>query len=119
MRKNNTNLCGECPYTDGRNSVFACMLSLIRDAQFMTRQQQARIAELEAAQTARIVEPKDFENNPDLDDTGHLNVLEEYKDGIRCGWNTINVNEASTFRDIKRYWTQRPTDDQREATPWY
>lgn len=49
LRKNNTNLCGACPYTDGRNSVFACMLSLIRDAQFMIRQQQERIKELEAA----------------------------------------------------------------------
>lgn len=70
------------------------------------------------AQEPRVVTPSDFENNPDLDSLGYLNVYEEYKDGTRSGWNTISVNDVRSFTDIRRYWTSRPTDEQREAVKW-
>lgn len=69
-------------------------------------------------QEARVVTTADFENNPGLDDGGHLNVWEEYKSGARFGWNTINVNDVRAFTDLRRYWTSRPTEEQRKAVPW-
>lgn len=69
-------------------------------------------------QEPRIVTTADFENNPNLDDGYHLNVWEEYKDGARCGWDTINVNDVRAFTDLRRYWTSRPTPEQMASTPW-
>lgn len=69
-------------------------------------------------QEARVVTTADFGNNPNLDDSNHLNVWEEYRDGTRCGWNTININDVSSFTDIRRYWTSRPTEEQRKAVKW-
>jgi len=69
-------------------------------------------------QEPRVVTTADFENNPNLDDGGHLNVWEEYKDGTRYRWNTINVNDVRAFTDIHRYWTSRPTPEQMRAVPW-
>lgn len=69
-------------------------------------------------QEARLVTTADFENNHNLDDSGHLNVWEEYKDSTRSGWNTINVNDVIAFTDIRRYWTARPTEEQRKAVKW-
>lgn len=66
----------------------------------------------------RLVTTADFENNPNLDDGYHLNVWEEYKDGARCGWDTINVNDVRAFTDLRRYWTSRPTPEQMANTPW-
>lgn len=69
-------------------------------------------------QEPRVVTTADFENNPNLDDGGHLNVWEEYKDGTRYRWNTINVNDVRAFTDIHRYWTSRPTPEQMRETKW-
>lgn len=66
----------------------------------------------------RLVTTADFENNPNLDDGYHLNVWEEYKDGARCGWDTINVNDVRAFTDLRRYWTSRPSPEQMAKTPW-
>ena len=81
------------------------------------------VAELEDGtllkkQEPRIITLEDFENNQKLDDSGHLNVWEEYRDGSRSGWNTINVNDVSCFSDIRRYWTDRPTEEQQQAVKW-
>lgn len=94
--------CSECPY-QGRY----CTMELASDALAILREQKAR-----------VVTTADFENNPNLDDGGHLNVWEEYKDGTRCRWNTINVNDVRAFTDIHRYWTSRPTPEQMRAVPW-
>lgn len=94
--------CPECPYyREG------CSPQLIRDALALLKGQEAR-----------VVTTADFENNPNLDDGGHLNVWEEYKDGTRYRWNTINVNDVRAFTDIHRYWTSRPTPEQMRDTPW-
>ncbi|MBQ3760897.1 MAG: hypothetical protein II875_02660 [Clostridia bacterium] len=74
--------------------------------------------ELLKEREARVVTTADFENNPNLDDRNHLNVWEEYRDGTRCGWDTINMNDVSTFTDLRRYWTSRPTEEQRKAVKW-
>jgi hypothetical protein len=94
--------CKPCPYHyDG------CEIALCRDALALLKEQEPR-----------VVTTADFENNPGLDDGGHLNVWEEYKSGARFGWNTINVNDVRAFTDIRRYWTSRPTPEQMRDTPW-
>lgn len=99
--------CTGCPYRD-RECEFICDFQRIcRDT-----------LDLLNTQEPRIVTTADFENNPNLDDSGHLNVWEEYKDSTRSGWNTINVNDVIAFTDIRRYWTARPTEGQRKAVKW-
>lgn len=95
--------CTGCPY----QRISPCQNKLAADALALLREEEPR-----------IVTTADFENNPNLDDGYHLNVWDEHKDSARCGWNTINVNDARAFTDIRRYWTSRPTEEQRKAVPW-
>lgn len=100
--------CLECPYAEAEGGTDDwCIRGLHRDILALLKEQEAR-----------VVTTADFENNPNLDDSYHLNVWEEYRDGTRCGWNTININDVITFTDIHRYWTSRPTDKQRQAVKW-
>ena len=99
--------CNGCPYHSYHEGFYSCIEYLMMDAVELLEEQEPRIITLE-----------DFENNQKLDDSGHLNVWEEYKDGSRSGWNTINVNDVSCFSDIRRYWTDRPTEEQRKAVKW-
>lgn len=93
-------------------------LSSVDDIIIHTEDGKYSLKELLKENEARVVTTADFENNPNLDDSNHLNVWEEYRDGTRCGWNTININDVSTFTDIRRYWTSRPTEEQRKAVKW-
>ena len=107
--------CQDCPYypdeliyeDDDDMEGTICEEKLAADALALLREQEPR-----------VVTTADFENNPNLDDGGHLNVWEEYKDGTRYRWNTINVNDVRAFTDIHRYWTSRPTPEQMRAVPW-
>ena len=96
-----------CPFKEGGYESGDCQENMIRAALALLREQEPR-----------VVTTADFENNPNLDDGGHLNVWEEYKDGARYGWNTINVNDVRAFTDLRRYWTSRPTEEQRKAVAW-
>ena len=99
--------CKKCPYRRKGITNEPCFNALHADALALLKGQEAR-----------VVTTADFENNPGLDDGGHLNVWEEYKDGTRYRWNTINVNDVRAFTDIHRYWTSRPTPEQMRDTPW-
>lgn len=120
-----------CPYHDEA----ICVMELRRDALALIRQQQARIAELEAAKTARVMTLEETEN-------AEVAWLEEYADpadGVEpiiqpviivwhengCWHCLIDRNEDAgldLFIDDLwtewRFWTQRPTDEQREAEAW-
>ena len=97
----------KCPYYSADILDTTCYTRLHTDALDMLKEQEPR-----------VVTTADFENNPNLDDGYHLNVWEEYKDGARYGWNTINVNDVRAFTDLRRYWTSRPNEEQRKAVPW-
>lgn len=94
--------CQDCPY-DGKD----CFKRLKEDALALLK-----------AQEPRVITIADFENNHDVDDLGYLNAWVDYKDGNLCGWATICVRDVGEFVDVRRYWTSRPTDEQKEATPW-
>ena len=78
------------------------------------------------AQTPRLLTAEDFHGNPDLDDGGALPCWKEAcKATRRSGWAVICYGKwlADTAKPAgaycaARYWTARPSDEQREATPW-
>ena len=129
--------CVGCPYPN--NGL--CGDQLYSDALSMIRQQQERIKELEAAQTARVMT---------LDEVKHVEVcwVEEsdetyvypaiYYGQMKPYEKTVFVVDYDDLceRDFEecfnehrqlsndeygilwRCWTQRPTDEQRKAVKW-
>ena len=71
---------------------------------------------LAKAQEPRIVTQADFEN---ADDAGFIPAWCEEKDTgeVYCECISIGALEDAKFGHV-RWWTSRPTDAQREATPW-
>jgi len=109
---------------------------IVEDALALIRQQHGRIAELEVAQTARVMTLEEVKRLlPGAD------VWIEYHD--LTGWKIAAITVREIFDNgllgelqslrygFDRYgryngdwlawrcWTQRPTDEQREVTPWY
>lgn len=104
--------------------------TLLGDALALIRQQQERIKELEAAQTARLMTLEEVHEM--AWDYCYLeeevikdNVLQKYcgKHRVKCiTWPSI-ASCVLTFGDDGygkkwRCWTQRPTDEQRKAAKW-
>ena len=73
-------------------------------------------AELLTAQEPRIVTEADFEN---ADEAGFIPAWCEEKDAgeVYCECISIGALEDAKFGRV-RWWTFRPTDEQREAVPW-
>ena len=73
-------------------------------------------AELLEAQEPRIVTEADFEN---ADEAGFIPAWCEEKDTgeVYCECISIGALEDAKFGHV-RWWTFRPTDEQREAVPW-
>lgn len=122
--------CGECSYNHHEISNAPCANGLKADALALIRQQQERIRELEAAQTARLMTLEEVHEM--AWDYCYLeeevikdNVLQKYcgKHRVKCiTWPSI-ASCVLTFGDDgygKRWrcWTQRPTNEQREAVKW-
>ena len=63
------------------------------------------------AQEPRIVTIDDFK---DADGCGYITAWCEASNELFADCITIGALEEKNFR----YWTSRPTDEQREATPW-
>lgn len=72
------------------------------------------------AQEPRLLTAEDFESNTMLDDDGRLPCWCEDMVG-GDGWTAVSVGGVLPDH-VKangcRYWTSRPTDEQREAEPW-
>ena len=74
------------------------------------------------AQEPHLLAEGDFIDNPRCDRNGCLPVWVEYRTG-HCGWTktsaeTMYVGMFSRGRQKYRYWTDKPTMEQMEATPW-
>lgn len=91
----------ECPY----KCDFGCRSTLARDALALLK-----------AQEPRIVTEADFKN---ADEAGFIPAWCEEKDTgeVYCECISIGALEDAKFGHV-RFWTFRPTDEQREATPW-
>ena len=98
--------CYGCPY---KNVAF-CHHKLCEDA-----------LELLKAQEPRLLTKEDFSDNENADYRGALPAWIEHKyEDVYGGsgyWGSWNVDEFDIYDQI-RPWTSRPTDEQREATPW-
>lgn len=77
------------------------------------------------AQDPRVVTLDDYENNPNVDKDGNLAVWRESRHfpGIAYhedGWVVLNRNRVEGWFNSEaiRFWTSRPTDEQREAVKW-
>lgn len=110
--------------------------TLLGDALDMIRKQQERIKELEAGQTARVMTLEEVKDNEVM----YLEDFTEPDDGvepiIRPAVNVEAKNGGIVMLDSAtwdegfifvvdseygktwRCWTQRPTDEQREAVKW-
>ena len=70
-------------------------------------------AELLEAETPRLLTAEDF------DEGASVPCWKEPKSPTRRhGWAVIVYGKWLADRDVARYWTARPTDEQMEATPW-
>lgn len=77
------------------------------------------------AQEPHIVKLDDYEDNPNVDKDGNLAVWRESRHfpGIAYhedGWVVLNRNRVEGWFNSEaiRFWTSRPSDEAREATPW-
>ena len=68
--------------------------------------------ELLKAQEPRLVVKEDFEN---ADKYGYLPVYVENRDGDMY-WDCIT--DAALGDTVSRFWTTKPTDEQRKAVKW-
>lgn len=121
--------CADCPYNQHEISNAPCANGLKFDALSLLKSQQARIAELEAAQTARVMTPEEVEK------VGQGDIIWEE---LRCNNECIplmrerndfyfphkaylylgEIIDCDDYGRNYRCWTKRPTDEQREAVKW-
>lgn len=110
MRPNDTNLCGECPYSETSDTLFGCMQRTMYDALSLLKAQEPRVMTLEEVQTWATADPE-------------LRDPVFYEDLIlKKRWWITHDNDGIYLPAVRagegRCWTSRPTDKQREATPW-
>lgn len=136
------NKCGECPYKkeceEGiPGAVFAGAAHLAADALFLVKDQQARIAELEAGQTPRVMTLEEVKGVKRLTICAVEQRSKVIKNTFNAEYGGIvtlgneNFLDFGLYGDTNRYrrteagygktwrcWTSRPTDEQREAVKW-
>lgn len=128
--------CGECPFSHHEISNAPCANGLKSNALALIRDQQKRIEELEAARTARVMTLEEVKANEvvyledfaDPDDSVEpiirpaINI--EVKNGGIVMLDSATWDEGFIFNTDDEYsktwrcWTQRPTNEQREAVRW-
>lgn len=134
--------CENCPYRAQWTEAHEhCADTLMRDAAALIREQKERIRELETAQKPRLLSLEEVKQLPmgavvwreykwtDEDDgTIHLDFLPVMR-SVCCG-NPVLVDGESeeplanlvqsekADEEAERYWTARPTDEQRKEAKW-
>lgn len=108
----------KCPYYE----CVGCLELLRKDALSLIQQQQARIKELETAQTARVMTLEEAQKRVEIPLESRDPVF--YEDRIlERAWWIWNADDRRTYLPaiiggIGRFWTSRPTDEQRKAVKW-
>lgn len=123
-----------CPYHDGKEpeNQPTCTCRLARDALDVIRAKDEEISSLKAALTPRVLTLEEIEAY--AQNAGNAKMLEqrplflERKPFVKeaLNWRTenevLNLFFQWAFRreygKTFRYWTNQPTDDQREAVKW-
>ena len=124
-----------CPYEDncwGQNSEAddgdPMYLDLMRDALTLLKSQQERIAELEAKQEPRVMTSEEVQRAEEgtvvwfEQHTPERDYLQPMvSTGDRCVGNIylgVNAQYVKDGAREYRFWTSRPTDEQRKAVKW-
>lgn len=100
------NINGICAY---KNMNGGCIGPMMRDVLTLIQMQKAR-----------LITANDFENG-DTDAGGALPVWKEARSATRrSGWAVIVYGKwlCDTRGGAARYWTYKPTDEQRELEAW-
>jgi hypothetical protein len=106
--------CEECPYADAEGTC-ANMNGLHRDALALLKAQEPRVM---TEQEMRDAEPGAVIYCEQRDEVRtYLTPLIKYDDGVFENRFLGAEPEATQLPNV-RFWTSRPTDEQREATPW-
>lgn len=93
--------CGNCSYDEGRGNC-GCGKQLYADALALLKAQEPRLMTLDEAKSAFVIEYRSGK----LKEAG-MTILD------------LDVDPANAnYGVIYRVWTSRPTDEQREVTPW-
>ncbi len=109
-------ICRGCPYREKDE----CKVG----GYYYSRAVEDAIALLKE-QEPHVITIADYKNNPNVDKDGNLAVWRESRhfNGIAYhedGWVVLNRDRVEGWfnTEVIRFWTSRPTDEQREATPW-
>ena len=103
-----------CPYKDS-DAPGGCRDELMHDALVLLKAQEPRVMTLEY-----------FDNSPDKDSKGCLVAWVEYRRDEEWAeywedtcdeWSVIRRDDFYSGESY-RFWTSRPSDEQREAIPW-
>ena len=91
---------------------------------------------LRKAREPRLITAADFADNPDVDDRGYIpcwvecneiEIASGIKNGIIVpgetvdGWTEVSLRDmpgGDFYNPNVRYWTRKPSQEQREETPW-
>lgn len=101
--------CANCPYGCCRADAVRLPIQTIEDIR----------AELKE-QTARLVTEDDFFPGGEEESMAIPCWKETKKPTCRSGWAVVVWGKVLADADngVARYWTLRPTDEQRQQTPW-
>lgn len=101
----------KCPYNGCGDSVCGedCMSIMMRDALALLKAQEPRVMTLEEYDAWTGI--PFTERDPVFHE-------ERTKRGTVTCWVNTTVCSLSEYGKNDRCWTSRPTDEQREATPW-
>lgn len=94
--------CDVCPYSAGCNDTCDTMDEIHADALALLKAQEPRVMTLEEAKSAFVVEYRSRK------------MREVGSAMLDLDFDPLNAE----YGKIYRVWTSRPTDEQREATPW-
>lgn len=98
-------ICEECPYTTNKLTCYLPVLH--REALELLKAQEPRVMTLEEFDAHWKIPPQ--ERPP---------IWEEWKiDNGKGKWKLYG-RATGGYGKLWRCWTSRPTDEQREATPW-
>lgn len=102
--------CPDCPYGCCQADAVSVPRTMLEDVRALLK-----------AQTPRLLTAWDFVDNPDADVGGAIPCWKESKSPTRrSGWAVIVYGKwlGDTEGGTCRYWTGKPSEEQREGTPW-
>lgn len=110
--------CRDCAY-DAGHPYNECVEMMLKDALALLKAQKPRAMTWEELSALPFDTPVVIEENNDECGWNVFCGIEEESDVCFCGFKaTADYYDLEEYGESWRCWTSRPTDEQREATPW-